>query len=110
MPRHFDSLCRTFVLCLTVCQVFGLAETARDAAIMRIQHLIDTGDFTGARGLLTKSANQFPGDPGFDNLAGIIAAQQHSYSEAERSFRSAIKKDPRFTAAYLNLGRVYQEN
>src|SRR5215472_5477926 len=110
MPRHFDSLCRTFLLCFTFCQMFGLAETARDAAILQIQHLIDSGDFAAAGTLLTKSADQFRGDPGFDNLAGIIAAQQHSYPEAERSFRSAIKKDPRFTAAYLNLGRVYQEN
>jgi tetratricopeptide (TPR) repeat protein len=87
-----------------------LAQTARESAILEIQRLINTGDLAGARALLAKSELQFPNDAGFDNLSGVIAAQEHSYTEAERSFRRAIHTDPHFTAAYLNLGRVYQEN
>jgi tetratricopeptide (TPR) repeat protein len=95
---------------VTLSNVLGWAGTKRDGAILEIQRLIDHGDLAAARTLLAKSVGQFPGDPGFDNLAGIIAAQQHSFREAERSFRRALERDPQFTAAYLNLGRLYQEN
>lgn len=95
---------------VTLSNVFGWAETERDGAILEIQRLIDNGDLAAARTLLAKLVDQFPGDPGFDNLSGIIAAQQHSFREAERCFRRAIERDPHLTAAYLNLGRLYQEN
>ena len=49
-------------------------------------------------------------DAGFDNLSGVIEAQAHHYSAAEAEFKRAIERQPRLTAAYLNLGRLYQEN
>src|SRR5207244_9877417 len=59
---------------------------------------------------LRASAKQFGRDAGFDNLAGIIEAQEHNYSAAEADFKRAIQRQRHFTAAYLNLARLYQEN
>ncbi len=83
---------------------------AREQAILQIQQLIENHDLSAARELLTKSIREFPADPGFDNLAGVIEAQEDHYATAEKSFKRAIQLDPRFTGAYLNLGRLYQEH
>lgn len=85
-------------------------DHARERAIMEIQRLIEIGKLSAARDLLRASAAQFGSDAGFDNLAGVIEAQEHHYSAAEANFKQAIGRRPQFTAAYLNLGRLYQEN
>ena len=77
---------------------------------MEIQRLIEIGKLSAARDLLRASAAQFGSDAGLDNLAGVIEAQEHHYSAAEANFKQAIGRRPQFTAAYLNLGRLYQEN
>jgi len=82
----------------------------RTQKILQIQQLIENRDLTGASNLLDEAKKQYPSDPGFDNLAGIVAAQQGNYAMAESSFFQAIKRSPKFTGAYLNLGRLYQEN
>src|SRR6266568_8340436 len=86
------------------------AKAARDHAILQIQQLIEKGDLTAARQLLTKALHEFPADAGFDNLLGVIEAQDGHYAAAETSFKQSIQRDPSFTGAYLNLGRLYQEN
>jgi tetratricopeptide (TPR) repeat protein len=108
----FSGFTSTLLFCSTLNLVCAesVPETARDHAILQIQQLIETGDLATARRLLMKSANRFPADAGFDNLSGVIEAQQGHYIGAEISFRRAIRRDPRFTGAYLNLGRLYQEN
>ncbi len=110
MPGRFSSLFRISLFCCIIASICAASEAARDHAILQIQHLIESGDLSGARAALAKYASEFPGDAGFDNLSGVIAVQQHSYVEAERSFQRAIERDPHLTAAYLNLGRLYQEN
>ena len=85
-------------------------QEARDHAILEIQHLIETWDLVQARSLLETTAAKFPQDPGFDNLLGVIEVQQSHYSEAETAFLRAIRRNPKFTGAYLNLGRLYQED
>src|SRR5581483_6044724 len=57
-----------------------------------------------------KYIRDFPEDAGFDNLAGVVEAQSGNYAEAEKAFQKALLRDPKLTAAYLNLGRLYQEN
>jgi tetratricopeptide (TPR) repeat protein len=84
--------------------------SARDQKILLIQQLIQERDLQKARLELAEAANQYPADAGFDNLLGIVEAQQGDYVAAENSLRRAITKDPKLTGAYLNLGRLYQEN
>jgi tetratricopeptide (TPR) repeat protein len=83
---------------------------AREQTILRIQQLIENHDLAQASRLVSEATKQFPGDAGFDNLQGVIAAQQGDYAAAENSFHQAIKRSPKFTGAYLNLGRLYQEH
>lgn len=93
-----------------ICLSYAQADTERDRAILEIQQLIVRGELTAASDLLVKSASKFPADAGFDNLYGVLAAEQHHYADAESYFRRAIERDPNLTAAYLNLGKLYQEN
>ena len=82
---------------------------AREQQILAIQQSITQGDLAGARRLLKSAARQFPSDAGFDNLLGIVEAQEGNYAAAESSFSRAVARSRRFTGAYLNLGRLYQE-
>ena len=82
----------------------------REQTVLRIQQLIQEHNLQEARRQLAEAAKQYPSDEGFDNLLGIVEAQQGNYSAAEKSFSKAVTKAPKFTGAYLNLGRLYQEN
>jgi len=86
------------------------ASSARDQKILQVQQLIEDHNLAEARRLISTAVKQFPRDAGFDNLLGVIAAQERKYKEAESSFDRAVKLEPKFTGAYLNLGRLYQEN
>jgi tetratricopeptide (TPR) repeat protein len=82
----------------------------REKKILRIQQLIQEQDLNTAHLELVEAAKQYPADEGFDNLRGIVEAQQGDYPAAEKSFLRATARAPRFTGAFLNLGRLYQEN
>lgn len=86
------------------------SNSARDLRILQIQQLIEQHRLSEARAFIQDSKRQFPNDGGFDNLLGVIEAQQGNYASAEGSFRRAIEREPKLTAAYLNLGRLYQQN
>lgn len=85
-------------------------DNPRDRAILEIQKTIENGNLPTALEQLNASRKEFGSDAGFDNLSGVIEAQAHHSSAAEAEFKRAIERRPRFTAAYLNLGRLYQEN
>lgn len=85
-------------------------EKAKEQQILQIQQLFTQGDLVGARKQLNQALKQFPADAGLENLLGIIEAQEGNYLAAERSFSRAISRERKFTGAYLNLGRLYQEN
>ena len=98
------------------CTSWGVAnsgqikEGEREQKILRIQQLIQEQNLAEAQRELTKAAKQYPADEGFENLLGIVEAQQGHYAAAEKGFRRAIASGPKFTGAYLNLGRLYQEH
>jgi tetratricopeptide (TPR) repeat protein len=84
--------------------------SGRERTVLEIQQLIQDHNLAEARRQLAEAAKQCPSDEGFDNLLGIVEAQEGNYSAAEKNFSRAIAKAPKFTGAYLNLGRLYQEN
>ena len=85
-------------------------STERDQKILQIQQLIQDHDLAEASRKILEAAKQYPADAGLDNLRGIVEAQQGNYAAAEKSFSRALKREPKFTGASLNLGRLYQEN
>src|SRR6266850_508597 len=104
------------ILCIFLCAFhFGLAypkqnhSTERDQKILQIQQLIQDHDLAEASRKILEAAKQYPADAGLDNLRGIVEAQQGNYAAAEKSFIQALQREPKFTGASLNLGRLYQE-
>jgi len=75
-----------------------------------IQRLIQSGSLTEASGRIAAALEVHPREPALHNFHGVVEAQQGRYDAAEAAFRHAIALDARFTGAYLNLGRLYQEN
>src|SRR2546426_2190406 len=78
--------------------------------LAHVQQLIERRDLAAARSELTGALGAYPKDPGLRNLLGVVEAQQGDYRKAEADFKIAIAAGSRFTGAYLNLGRLYQEN
>ena len=98
------------IIVLTM-SVVGMAQTsAREQAIRQIQDLMQQGDPEPAHQALRQALQRYPGDPGLENLRGIMEAQAGNFPEAERAFAAAIARSPRFVNAYLNLGRLYQQH
>jgi tetratricopeptide (TPR) repeat protein len=81
----------------------------RQQHILQVQNLIQNDDIAAARTLLDGFMAESPNDSGLENLLGIVAAGQGDSALAERSFRQAIQHNSKFTAAHLNLARLYQE-
>src|SRR5262245_51338980 len=111
--RHLAIVLIPLALCL-IPQSHTFSQQARDKEreqrILEIQRLFGQGDLAGARKLLDEALKRFPTDAGLDNLQGVIEAQEGNYAAAERGFTRAVDRDRRFTGAYLNLARLYQEH
>jgi tetratricopeptide (TPR) repeat protein len=73
------------------------------------QHL-EASDRTAARRELTEAATAYPASPAVHNFLGVLEAGEGHYGEAEKQFLEAARLAPDYTDAYLNLGRLYQEN
>jgi len=86
------------------------APPDKERQILEVQRQIESRNWTEANRLLAEAATRFPSDPGFENLHGVIAAQQGDFATAEKDFTDAVKRAPKLTSAYLNLGRLYQEH
>jgi tetratricopeptide (TPR) repeat protein len=88
----------------------GLWSVAQSPdTIQRIQQLLQAGDTAAAQALLSQALRESPGHGGLYNLQGVLKAQQGDFASAEASFHRAIELEPRLEGAYLNLGRLYQE-
>lgn len=89
---------------------FGTPRASSAEPLQEIQQLIQKGDLAQARMQLVQALTVSPDDPNALNLLGVVDAQEGKYRAAESDFQKAIAKAPHFTGAYLNLGRLYQEN
>jgi tetratricopeptide (TPR) repeat protein len=78
--------------------------------ISGIQQAVQSGDLAGARARIVSALKTYPASAGLYNLKGVVEAQTGDYLLAESAFREAIRLDQRLPPAYLNLGRLYQEN
>jgi tetratricopeptide (TPR) repeat protein len=107
MKGILQSLALLFVIC-----GFGLSFQQNPEAdeLGAISRLIQTGNLAEASGRIFAALKIHPQDPALHNFNGVVQAQQGKYEAAEAAFCRAIELAPRFTGAYLNLGRLYQEN
>lgn len=95
---------------ISVVLSFGPATGSTTEILQEVQGLIQKGDLAGARAQLAQVLKISPQHPTALNLLGVIEAREGHYRAAEASFQKAIGTAPDFGAAYLNLGRLYQEN
>lgn len=72
----------------------------------RAQHEIAGGRVSKARSLIRKGIKEFPGDAALWNLMGATNAEENQRAKAKRDFQRAIALNPRYAAAYLNLGHL----
>jgi len=75
-----------------------------------IQGFIQSGNLAEASARIATDLEAYPRESAFYNFRGVVEAQQGRYAEAEAAFLRAVELAPRFTGAYLNLGRLYQED
>jgi Flp pilus assembly protein TadD len=112
MQRAIDRYPRGLILsaCLLVSLRAAWDDSTGDRRLLQIQQSILAGDLRGARSVLRDLlAAPQQADPRIYNLLGVIDAQEKSLPAAESNFRRAIELAPRFAGAYLNLGRLLQE-
>jgi tetratricopeptide (TPR) repeat protein len=109
-PRRSCLAGPALLLLLWAVPVAFPAKISSEETFQQIQSLIQAGDLGAARAAITKALKDNPQDAGLFNLLGVVEAQQGNYREAEGDFRKAIAALPRYAGAYLNLGRLYQEN
>jgi Tfp pilus assembly protein PilF len=70
----------------------------------------EASDRVSARRELTEALRLYPASPAVHNFLGVVEAGDGNYLAAEKRFREAVLRAPDYTDAYLNLGRLYQEN
>ena len=71
---------------------------------------LEASDRSAARRELAEALRLHPASPAVHNFLGVLEAGEGNYLEAEKRFREAVLRAPNYTDAYLNLGRLYQEN
>jgi tetratricopeptide (TPR) repeat protein len=75
--------------------------------LQRAADLIRKGELAPAEAQLDLVFKRAPREPNALNLLGVIRAQQHRPSEAEKLFLSAIEVNKSLVGAYLNIGQLY---
>ncbi|MDR3726152.1 MAG: tetratricopeptide repeat protein [Terracidiphilus sp.] len=83
---------------------------SEEEQLRQIQQLVQSGHLDEARGQVELLLKSQPGDERLYIFMGVIDAQEKDFAGAESSFLRAIQIAPRLTAAYLNIGRLYQEH
>ncbi|HEY8549143.1 MAG TPA: tetratricopeptide repeat protein [Vicinamibacterales bacterium] len=83
--------------------------SAAASTAARVATLLDANDLAAAQAAVDAALRERPRDPLIQNLAGVVAARHGRAPDAEARFREAIRLEPRYEAAYENLGRLLQE-
>ena len=100
-------------ICLLLGSTQGSADQERALApastLKEITDLVNRQELAGAATAADAALRIHPEDPALHNLAGVIHAQRGSFPDAVAHFERAIALAPHTTAAYENLGRLYQE-
>jgi tetratricopeptide (TPR) repeat protein len=78
--------------------------------LTRAMQLLEASDSAAARRELTEALRLYPASPAVRNFLGVVEARDDNYSAAEQRFQEAVRLTPRYTDAYLNLGRLYQQH
>lgn len=78
-------------------------------SLARAQELIQQGNLREARDLLAQAAKEFPNIASPHSLLGVVEAQEGNLGAAESHFLRAVALSPDYEGAYLNLGRLYQQ-
>jgi tetratricopeptide (TPR) repeat protein len=78
--------------------------------LSRAMQSLEAHDRVSARRELTEALRLYPASPAVHNFLGVVEAGEGNYLAAEKRFREAVLRAPDYTDAYLNLGRLYQEN
>ena len=86
------------------------APESPDELIQNVQKLVQAHDYEKARDELSRGLKLFPNNGSLYGLMGALEASEGHYQPAEANFKKAIAMIPRFSATYLNLGRLYLEN
>ncbi len=107
---HRGLLQRTGIVLSIGLSILPRAAASPPATLKEIQQMIQAGELAGARSHLMEILNATPEDPVALNLLGVVNSQEGQSQAAERCFRKAVAAAPGFVGAYLNLGRLYQEN
>lgn len=106
--RH--SLLFSWVLLAPICARSASPAISVETRLLRIQQSIQQGDLDSAKRELEDLAKTGESAARIFNLRGVVDAQENRFSAAEENFRRATSIAPRFVAAYMNLGRLYQEH
>jgi tetratricopeptide (TPR) repeat protein len=106
-PVRFRSLCLIAVLGVAVS---GQPQDSVGQQLSTILQRIQSSDLSTARSELERMAARTPTDARVLNLLGVVNARENNIPAAESEFQKAIEASPRFSGAYLNLGRLLQEH
>jgi tetratricopeptide (TPR) repeat protein len=87
----------------------SVSSESVDQLVDRLAALLEQNQLAPAREIVTGALRAYPSNAVLHDIAGVIDAREGATASAERHFRAAISADPRMASAYLNLGRLYQE-
>jgi|YelNatPaOPRAMG01_1025707.scaffolds.fasta_scaffold57697_2 tetratricopeptide (TPR) repeat protein len=89
--------------------VRALTAGLSPSEITHLQNLISRGELQRARRELELTIAKHPRSADLFDLLGVVEAREGNFSAAESDFKRSIDLDPHLVGAYLNLGRVYQQ-
>ncbi len=84
----------------------GAEADGTKALISEAKALIAEGHWEAARRKLERAERLDGGDPEIPNLIGMTYYGRNDFQEAERYYRSALRRDPAYGDAHYNLGCV----